>query len=218
MPSPRPTILLTGFGPFPGIAENASALLAAKLGRLAASRFRAHRVVAKVLPTEWEAAPARLAAHYAREKPRLALHFGVSERAQGFVIETSARNIRSPTPDARGALPSSASIAAGGPERMAAGVPAEAIVARLTALGLPAHVSDDAGTYLCNAVLYHALAAARPAMTGLVHIPALLAAEGGGTSGPAARSLLDWETAVSGGLEIIRVCLGRPAPARLKRL
>src|SRR3990172_12967156 len=60
MPSPRPTILLTGFGPFPGIAKNASALLAAKLGRLAASRFRAHRGGGKVLPPEGGGGPARL--------------------------------------------------------------------------------------------------------------------------------------------------------------
>ncbi len=30
----------------------------------------------------------RVAALYAREKPQVALHFGVSERAQGLVVET----------------------------------------------------------------------------------------------------------------------------------
>jgi len=212
----RSTILLTGFGPFPGVPENASAILVPKLAHLVARRFHAHRVVARILPVEWDAAPDRLAAHYARERPHLALHFGVSERASGFVIETLARNVRSAVPDAAGAMPRATCIIEKGPESLLSNLPAEEIVMRLGALGIPAHISNDAGTYLCNAALYTALGLAAdgraaPAV-GFVHIPVSL--ERRGAERPSRGRSLDWEGALAGGLEIIRTCLGRPLPAR----
>lgn len=208
----RATILLTGFGPFPGVPENASAALVPKLAHLVARRFRAHRVVARILPTEWEAAAGKLAAHYAREKPCLGLHFGVSERAKGFVIETQARNVCAALPDAAGRLPPAPRIAEHGPEALAATLPVDEILMRLRVLGLPAAASDDAGAYLCNATLYAALGLASdghaaPAV-GFIHIPVSLGR--GGTGQPRG---LAWEDALVGGLEIIRACMGRP-PAR----
>jgi pyroglutamyl-peptidase len=212
----RATILLTGFGPFPGVPDNASALLVPKLAHLVARRFRAHRVVARILPTEWEAVPDRLAAHYARERPCLGLHFGVSERASGFVIETLARNVRDALPDAAGAMPRAACVVEKGPECLTTNLPTEEIVARLGALGLPACLSNDAGAYLCNTALYTALALAdegpRTPAIGFVHIPVSLERRGNGK--PVRGRRLDWEGALAGGLEIIRACLGRPVPAR----
>lgn len=236
----RTTILLTGFGPFPGMPENASAMLVTKLAHLAARRFRGRRVVSRVLPTDWEAAPARLADLYARERPKLALHFGVSGRTKGFAVETLARNKRGAMPDAKGVLPSSPWIAADGPATLASRLPVVEIVARLAAQGLPARLSHNAGNYICNAVLYAALAQPQDprssVMTGFIHIPATLRRQGEpvarnvsrlgshSTLEPRStlephstlesRSTLDWEGALLGGLEIIRVCLGRPPPAR----
>jgi pyroglutamyl-peptidase len=212
----RATILLTGFGPFPGVPDNASAVLVPKLAHLIARRFRSHRVVARILPTEWEASSHRLASHYQREQPCLGLHFGVSDRATGFVIETLARNVRDPMPDATGALPTAPCIAKNGPDGIETRLPAGEIVARLSGLGFPARLSNDAGTYLCNATLYQALMLAMSGHTsaavGFVHIPVSL--ERRGANGPAPDRGLDWEGALLGGLEIVRVCLGRPAPAR----
>jgi pyroglutamyl-peptidase len=215
----RTTILLTGFGPFPGVPENASARLVPKLADLAARRFPGHRVVARLLPTEWAAGPDRIAAIYAREKPRLALHFGVSAEADGFVIETLARNIGSRTKDAKGASCGSQVLLEDGPEALDCGVPAREIVDRLTALDIPASLSHDAGAYLCNAVLYKALSlsaeAVRGPRVGFVHIPVALGRQSARRFGlTASEDGLDWESALAGGLEIIRVCLGRPAPAR----
>ncbi len=156
--SPRPqTILLTGFGPFPGVAENASALLVERLAASAQKKFPRRRIVADVLPTEWAAAPKQLEQLYARERPNLALHFGVSERAKGFVIETRARNECRYAPDARGARPPRAASPRQRTSALGVSIPAKRIVARLSALSIPAELSDDAGAYLCNAVLFHAL-------------------------------------------------------------
>ena len=104
------TILLTGFGPFPGVPENMSAVLVERLAAVAQRKFPKHHIVSDVLPAEWVAAPKRLARLYTREQPHLALHFGVSKRAKGFVIETQGRNECRNAPDARGARPRSRCI------------------------------------------------------------------------------------------------------------
>ncbi|MCC7252979.1 pyroglutamyl-peptidase I [Hyphomicrobium sp.] len=212
------TILLTGFGPFPGVVDNASQRFVPKLAHLAARRFSAHRVVARILPTEWERAPQRLEDLYERERPKLVLQFGVSPNADSYVIETLARNARRPAEDASGALPRDSAVLRGGPETLAARLPAVDIQNRLHALSVPAVTSDNAGSYLCNAILYRSLICAEqisePEAVGFFHIPqvippALLKAHVDPNT-----MRFDWGTALIGGLEIIRTCLGRPPPSR----
>lgn len=206
------TIVLTGFGPFPGMPENASARLVPKLVQLVERRFTAHRVVGRILPTEWVRAPADLEALYARERPKLALHFGVSERANGFVIETQGKKALRALPDASGAYPPLDSQTSA-PTALAVQLPTREIVERLQALGIAARLSDDAGAYLCNAVLYRslelALAAKEPVKVGFVHIPHVIAPAGSG-----GMASLDFSQALAGGLEVIRAALGRPASRR----
>lgn len=206
------TIVLTGFGPFPGMPENVSARLVPKLVQLAARRFTAHRIVGRILPTEWVRAPADLEALYARERPKLALHFGVSERAIGFVIETQGKKASGALADASGAYPPRASLTPS-PAALAVQLPTREIVERLQALGIAARLSDDAGAYLCNAVLYRslelALAAREPVKVGFVHIPHILPPVGSSGIGP-----LDFNQALAGGLEVIRAALGRPPSRR----
>ena len=211
----RPTILLTGFGPFPGTPENLTARLVPELAQRAARRFRGHDVVSHIFPTEWAGAPRRLADLYAHHAPKLALHFGVSERATGFAIETTAHNRCASVADAANCLPSAPQIDSGGADSIATRLPADAIVARLHALHVPVTLSPDAGSYLCNTIFYrtlhHAAALPRAATAGFVHIPSTLSDVGI----DAATRPFDWNVALLGSLEIIRVCLGL-AP-RLKR-
>lgn len=215
-----PTIVITGFGAFPGVPVNASGLLARKLGNLAARRFRGHRIVSRELPVDWTEALAKLEALYVREQPKLALHFGVSERAKGLVIETVARNATQPTLDHRGRLPASRTVLKDTPAVCKATVPATEIVARLKSLGIPATLSEDAGRYLCNALFYaslqHAAATEPASIAAFVHIPVSLAGTGRKGAEPEPGCPLTWECALHGGLEIIRASLGRPAPSTLK--
>jgi pyroglutamyl-peptidase len=215
----RDTILLTGFGPFPGVPENASQKFVPKLAHLAARRFSAHRVVARILPTEWERAPSRLKALYDRERPKLVLHFGVSAQASCYVIEMLSRNACRHVEDAVGAMPRDDLVMAGGPHTLRTHLPAEEIVARLAALKVPAVLSDDAGGYICNAVLYRSLIFAdqgdQPAaMVGFFHIPQIILPALLKKRANPLEMRFDWGTALIGGLEIIRTCLGRPPPSR----
>lgn len=160
-----PSILLTGFGPFPGIEANASARLAGLLARRARRRWPQARITSAILPTEWRRGPDRLAVLWETLTPDVALHFGVSSKAAGLDIEIVGRNLCADHDDACEKRPVSFRHAEDGPETYSSTFPAREIVAALAAREIPGCISDDAGTYLCNAILYRSLrhAASPPA-------------------------------------------------------
>lgn len=219
----RPTILLTGFGPFPRVPVNATSILVPRIAETAARSFPGLRIVAEILPTEWIAGPARAAELYAIHRPVLALHFGVSHRAAGFAIEARGRNRCAATLDAAGALPVSSCISTVGPEYLPSGLPATRLVERLRRRGIAAHLSRDAGGYLCNALMYRTLDLARrdghPLRNGFVHLPATLVDPRHPARGPLASSPLSWAETIEGGIEIIATSLGRsPKPRDIRAL
>ncbi|MBA2126877.1 peptidase C15 [Hyphomicrobium methylovorum] len=193
----RPAILLTGFGPFPGVRENASGDLVRALARRARRAFPDYTVSASILPVEWTRMPRMIAALHRRLTPILALHFGVAAETQGFRIESQARNECRNAPDAANSLPPAAYLLANDQERYAATLDANRIVATLKDKGFPAELSDDAGGYLCNAALYHSLREAEThgnrCRVGFIHIPADLTT-----------SSLTREKALAAALEIIK--------------
>ena len=205
----RPTILLTGFGPFPTVPVNASWVVVQKLATAAARAFPGFRIHHEMLSTEWCGGTQRIVELIDTTRPVLALHFGVSSRATGFVIEARGYNERSIVADACGHTPETADcLIAGGPDHLTASLPLSFIMQRLRAKGLPVELSRDAGRYLCNAALYHSLDTVRrherSSRSGFIHLPAMI-----GARRHAGRSRLIMQQAVDGGLEIIGACLGR---------
>jgi pyroglutamyl-peptidase len=217
----RTTVLLTGFGPFPAQPANATMALVPAVARAAAKACPDVRVVPEILATEWATAPARLGELINAHAPDVALHFGVSPRARGFEIEARARNVCGDSEDAAGCRPAAAQIDPDGPDLIATNLPAAEIVTRLRRLGLDAHLSWDAGSYLCNAVLYRSLATARGHATlkrnGFIHVPADLPVPRRRTTTPRHADALSFEDAVRGGIEIVATCLARaPSIAALR--
>jgi pyroglutamyl-peptidase len=203
---PRLRLLLTGFGPFPGIAVNASAALVDELARRL-EPFRAEIALrAEVLPTEWLAGPLALERLLAETRPHIALHFGVASQVAGFRLETRAENEAQLHADALGLMPVFERLSLRGPAQLRTTLPVDAIRARLLGMGLPVETSEDAGKYLCNSALYRSIALARRErpvrLAGFVHIPAEYPAF-------EASSLqsLDWAGAVEGASAIVEVCL-----------
>jgi len=209
----RPVILITGFGPFPTVAANATSILVPLIAETARRALPGVAIAAHVLPTEWEASLAMLDAITRRLRPTVTLHFGVSGRAVGFEIETRGRNRCSLSEDAAGRLPSDVRLSTDGPEFLPATLPAAHIVTRLRRRGLPAQISRDAGGYLCNALLYRSLELARassaPTRTGFVHLPTSLVNERRPLLEPRTSRRLTWDDVVEGGLEILSATLGR---------
>ncbi len=196
----RPVALLTGFGPFPGVAENVTGRLVAEVARQARLLFPGYRFETDVLPTEWQTAPQRLVALLQDLKPELALLFGVAKDARGFRIETEAANSCWASPDAAGLTPLAPVLVHGAVAAYSTTLPTDSIVRRLKSLGVPVSISNDAGGYLCNAALYHALhaieSAGHPCRAGFIHIPDDLS-----------KPPLTLKDAIAGALEIIGVSL-----------
>jgi pyroglutamyl-peptidase len=214
----RTVVLITGFGPFPSVPVNATMTLVPRLAHAAKTLFPGIRFAHAILPTEWDAAPAHVDKLVARLKPDLVIHFGVSRRARGFEIERRGRNVRALSADACGAIPNDTRITSRGPDLHPSRLPVAEIVVRLRQRGIAAFESWNAGSYLCNATLFHALAARplRQVPTGFVHIPAELtppgmAAQAGTRTSPGCP--LTWSDAETGALEIFATCLDHPSPS-----
>jgi pyroglutamyl-peptidase len=202
-----PTILLTGFGPFLTVTENATSTLVPALAKAVTAHFPHVTCVAEILPTDWQKAPLRLDELMRAHNPAIVLQFGVSPRAKGFVIETRARNTRQASVDVSGCKPDAARVALSGPKFIATTVPVKRVLSRLHALGLRATKSYSAGEYLCNALLYHSLwvsTCAAPAsalpITGFVHLPVDVP-----TTATSPKKLT-MAQAINGGVAIVAAC------------
>ena len=212
-PSDRPLVLLTGFGPFPTVAANATSVLVPRIAEATRRALPGIAVASCILPTEWVASLSLLDELARQLRPAVALHFGVSGRAAGFEIETRGRNRCSPSADAAGQLPDDECISPGGPEYLPATLPAGHIVGRLRRRGIPAQLSRDAGGYLCNALLYRSLELSRvsgtPGRSGFVHLPTTLVNERRPALEPLPCGRLTWDDVIAGSLEIVAATLGR---------
>ncbi len=151
------TILVTGFGPFPGAPFNPTGPLVKRLARLRRPRLANAKIVPHIFPTSYAAVDRDLPKLIARHKPDTLLMFGLAPRARALRIETRARNAVSLLPDAGGIALRRLTIAAGGPQALAMPAPTRRLLAAVRAAGVPAALSRDAGRYLCNY-----LAGARP--------------------------------------------------------
>lgn len=172
-----PRVLITGFGPFPGVSDNPSSWLAETLAVRATGLDC--QLQAKIFPTEWDRVAALTPRLYDTMQPQLIVHFGVCQSAQGFRIERSAHNRVFARADMSGTLPLVRTIHPHGPDRLDTDFPVTALSAHLKTRGIAAAPSHSAGRYLCNFLYYRSLAWAAqqetPTTALFVHIPQRMA-------------------------------------------
>ena len=168
------TILITGFGRFPGAPVNPAGLVAARLARRRRPAFAATRRVAHVFATRYDTVERELPALLAQEKPDIVVMFGVATRARAVRVEQQARNRIARFPDAGGHRPAAPMIA---PQRDALRnpLPLARLVKAVRMAGVAAAPSRNAGTYLCNFLYWRALEAAGradgPSLVIFIHLP-----------------------------------------------
>jgi len=154
-------VLVTGFENFGEHEVNPSQLIADELGGV-------------VLPVSYERAPEALHAAIADHEPDVVIAFGLAHDRKAISVERWAHNLdEATTVDNDGTPGSGRPIDPAGPLALASTLPVDAIVAALTAEGIPAEVSRDAGGYLCNHVFYRLCQSV--ARGGFVHVPPLAA-------------------------------------------
>lgn len=167
------TLLVTGFGPFPGAPFNPSSAIIAMLGGAVVRRFErlGVRLTTARLPVIFADVPGALTALLAETAPDAVLHIGLAGRRKKLGVERQGRNrLTSLFPDATRALPASRFVVGRAPEFRRARLPTARIARTLNAAGAAAEVSRDAGAYVCNQTLYLTLGEAVP-LVGFIHIP-----------------------------------------------
>lgn len=166
------TVLLTGFAPFGGETVNPSWQAVRALdGRV----VEGHRVVTVELPCEFDASLPTLWHALRKTEPKVAIAVGLAGGRDGISLERVAINlIDARIPDNAGAQPIDIPVLRGGAAAFFSTLPIKASLLALRKADITAHVSQTAGTYVCNQVFYallHALRRRRNTRAGFIHLP-----------------------------------------------
>jgi pyroglutamyl-peptidase len=169
------TVLITGFGPFPGAPFNPTGALVELLARQSPVQAGTRRV-AHVFTTSYDTVDRQLPALIARVRPAALVMFGLAQRTRHVRIETLARNTLSRVDaDVAGILPTANAIVADGPAALALPAPAQRLLAAALTVGTRAALSRNAGSYLCNYLCWRASESAAgaggPQVATFVHVP-----------------------------------------------
>lgn len=167
------TVLITGFEPFDDELLNPSWEVVSQLNdRLIGNT----KVIARQLPCVFGAAVDEITRLIDELKPELVIAVGQAGGRADISIERVAINVDDARiPDNAGHQPVDEPIVSGGPAAYFSTLPLKAMVAGIREAGIPASVSQTAGTYVCNHVMYGLLHHLRRRKTrgGFIHIPYL---------------------------------------------
>lgn len=168
----EPTVLLTAFEPFGGDAVNPSWDAAQ---RLATTWDGPATLVVEQLPVVFAEERSRLAAVLAKHRPDVVIATGLAAGRAAVTPERVAINVMDARiPDNAGAQPVDEPIDPVGAPAAFSGLPIKRIVRDVRAAGVPAAVSNTAGTFTCNQVFYElrSFADRDGFRAGFVHVPA----------------------------------------------
>lgn len=168
-------VLLTGFEPFAQDALNPSWEVARALDGW---QHAGATVRAVQLPCVFGEAAIHLDRALQQWQPTLVVCLGLAGGRTDLTPERVAINIDDARiPDNAGRQPVDTAVQTGGPAAYFSTLPIKAMVRDMRAQGVPASVSNTAGTFVCNHIFYalmHRLAAAGGTVRGgFIHVPAL---------------------------------------------
>jgi pyroglutamyl-peptidase len=171
-----PTILLTGFGPFPGSPNNPSGQIARKLAATRRPAFADTKRIAHVFTTTYAAIDQQLPALILRHRPDAIVMFGLSARTKHVRIELQARNrLLTLFPDAAGFSPRKQTIRGSGPAFLRGRAPFARLLGAARSTGMATALSRNAGSYVCNYCYWRAVDGSvlpdLPKVIIFVHVP-----------------------------------------------
>jgi pyroglutamyl-peptidase len=164
--------LVTGFDAFGGEAVNPSSLAVGRLKK----RVGGVVVHTAQLPTSYAQSVKVLLAAIGKTRPDIVLCVGQAGGRSELCLERVAINVQ----DARirdndGKRPIDKPVVKDGPAAHFSTLPIKACVAEMRKAGLPAAVSNTAGTFVCNHIFYALMDIAaghpNPMRGGFLHIP-----------------------------------------------
>lgn len=166
-------ILVTGFDPFDGESRNPSWDAVSQLPRDIAEA----EVVTLCVPTEFRRATAEVVEAIGELAPDVVVLVGQAGGRADVTPERVAINVQDARiPDNVGVQPIDVPIVEDGPAAYFSTLPVKAIVAAIRDAELPASLSNSAGTFVCNdlmyGVLHHLAVTGRTEVrAGFVHVP-----------------------------------------------
>lgn len=170
-------ILLSAFEPFGGEGVNASQealkLIKAREGT---------ELVKITVPTVFGLAGTTLLEALRREKPDAVICLGQAGGRAAVTPERCAINVRDARiPDNAGHQPKDEPVIAGGPAAFFSTLPIKAMAAAARKAGFAAEISNSAGTFVCNDLMYtllYTLEREFPAVRGgFIHVPACVSSD-----------------------------------------
>lgn len=173
-------ILVTAFTPFGGDALNASQEILNALPETL-SGVRLERLC---LPVSFRDAP-RLAIEAALNlHPEAVVCLGQAGGRDAVTPERVAVNLMdAAAPDNDGFQPVDAPVIPSAPAAYFSTLPVKAMVEAMQRLDVPARLSNTAGTYVCNALMFSMLHHVKGIPCGFIHVP-YLAEQGKGSETP----------------------------------
>ncbi|PFJ14986.1 pyroglutamyl-peptidase I [Bacillus cereus] len=193
------TVLLTGFDPFGGESINPAWEVAKSLHEKTIGEYK---VISKQVPTVFHKSIRVLKECIEELSPEIIICIGQAGGRSDVTIERIAINIDDARiADNEGNKPVDVPVVEEGPAAYWSKLPIKAIVKRLREEGIPASVSQTAGTFVCNHIFYglmHELEKHNQKIKGgFVHIP-FLPEQAINYSGQASMSL----STISKGIEL----------------
>ena len=163
-------LLITGFDPFDGATVNPS-WEAVKLLPDTIGEYELHKLQ---IPTVFGLASKTVLETAEKLQPDVIISVGQAGTRPAVTPERIGINIRDArNTDNAGISPKDEPIVPGGPDGLFSTLPVKAMIEAISAAGLPASVSNTAGTFVCNDVLYSLLHhyAGTPVRCGFIHVP-----------------------------------------------
>ena len=166
-------LLITGFAPFGGDAINPSWQAVQALPETVG----AWKLFKRELPVTFRGAPEALFEAVEVVEPDAVLLIGLAASRGMVTPERQGINeIVARIPDNEGNQPENEPVVPGGPEILYSTLPVEDMTEAIQAAGVPARLSDSAGRFVCNALLYSALYRLEqsddPIPAAFIHVPA----------------------------------------------
>ncbi|KOP67918.1 peptidase C15 [Bacillus sp. FJAT-18019] len=171
-------ILISGFEPFGGDSVNPTERLIEEIRSLS---FAGAEIRTILLPVHYDECADILLKEMNLYEPDAVIACGVAGGRTAITPERIAINIKDIPPessiaDNRGAKPQDELIDPNGPDGLFSTLPIRSMVTRLKEAGIPATVSNTAGTFICNNTMYAVLNEVRmqqqKTLGGFVHFPA----------------------------------------------
>ena len=163
-------ILVTAFSPFGGDAQNASQEILNALPET----LGGVRLEKRLLPVSFRSAPRLALEAVERLRPETIVCLGQAAGRDAVTPERVAVNLMDAAmPDNDGFQPVDEPVIPNAPAAYFSTLPVKAMVEAMQRIGVPARLSDTAGTYVCNALMYALLHHVRGIPCGFIHVPYL---------------------------------------------